>query len=112
MREPVAAVTTAEATIIVLPAMEMGIPALGAITVEITAALPVRRRGRAIKIENAADRDKIKTAMDRTALMVKTEGISKTDRALIIAPGKTRADRALGRGASVQAAVRRALSPR
>ena len=90
----------------VLPAMAMGIPVSDAITEETTAALPARRHGRAIKTENAAGRDKIKTATDRTVLMVKTEGISKTDRALITAQGKIKADSALGRAVSVPAAAR------
>ena len=104
MREPVAAVTTAEATIMVLPAITTAMPALGAITAEITAALPVRRRGRAIKTESAADRDKAATG--KTVLTVRIEGIFKTDRALITAQGKTKADNDLGRAASVPAAAR------
>lgn len=96
----------------VLPAMAMGIPVSDAITEETTAALPVRRRGRAIKIENAADKDKIKAATGKTARTVRIEGISKTDRALITAQGKIKADSALGRAASVQAAARLVLFPR
>ena len=88
----------------VLPAITTAMPALGAITAEITAALPVRRRGRAIKIESAADRDKAATG--KTARTVRIEGISKTDRALITAQGKTKADNDLGRAASVPAAAR------
>ena len=104
MLAPDAAAITAEATIMVLPAMAMGIPGSDAITEETTAALPVRRRGRAIKTESAADRDK--AATDKTVLTVRIEGISKTDRALITAQGKTKADNDLGRAASVPAAAR------
>ena len=100
-------ITTAEDTITVLPAITTEIPVSDAITAEImTAVLPVRRRDRVIKTENAADRDKIKTVTDKTAVTDRTEAISKTDLS-ITAADKTKADSVSDKADSVQAAAHR-----